>query len=125
MELLESLTPDFIFPDERGLLVQICRSGYSQINAVFTKKGAVRGNFHYHKNTKEAFFVLSGKIRVTAALEDLREVREYSAGDMFLVRENVRHSFEYLEDTYLVGLYTRGVENPDGTKDIHTDPLNT
>ncbi len=28
MELLEKLTPDFVFPDERGLLVQICRSGY-------------------------------------------------------------------------------------------------
>ena len=42
---------------------------------------------------------------------------------MFLVEEYVRHTFEYLEDTYLVGLYTSGVEKPDGTKDIHSDPV--
>ncbi len=121
MELLKDLTPDFVFPDHRGLLVQICREGYSQVNAVFTKKGAVRGNFHYHKNTKEAFFVISGKIRVHAEKNGETETREFKGGDMFLVEEYVRHSFDYLEDTYLVGLYTHPVENPDGTKDIHTD----
>ena len=121
MELLEKLSPDFVYPDERGLLVQICRSGYSQVNAVFTRKGAVRGNLHYHKNTREAFFVLSGKVRVTAALGEKREERTFETGDMFLVKEYVRHSFEYLEDTYLVGLYTIPVESAEGEKDIHTD----
>ena len=121
MKLLKDLSPDFCYPDERGLLVQICSGGYRQINAVFTKKGAVRGNFHYHKNTREAFFIISGKVRVTASLNGVSECRTYRTGDMFLVEEYVRHSFEYLEDTYLVGLYTSGVENPDGTKDIYTD----
>ena len=121
MALLQPLTPDFVFPDDRGLLVQICRGGYTQVNAVFTKKGAVRGNFHYHKNTKEAFFVFSGRVRVHAQRGDENETAEYGPGEMFLVEEYVRHSFDYLEDTYLVGLYTNGVENPDGTKDIHTD----
>ncbi len=121
MELIRILTPDFVFPDDRGLLVQICRGGYGQINAVFTKKGAVRGNRHYHAHTGEAFFILSGKIRLTAEKDGLTEEREFGTGDMFLIPENVRHTFEYMEDTYLVGLYTTGVENPDGTKDIHTD----
>ena len=40
---------------------------------------------------------------------------------MFMVNENVRHTFEYLEDTYLVGLYTSPVEKDDGTKDIIPD----
>ncbi|MBQ7639225.1 MAG: cupin domain-containing protein [Clostridia bacterium] len=121
MDLIKILTPDFTYPDDRGLLVQICREGYSQINAVFTKKGAVRGNFHFHKNTKEAFFVLSGKILVTAEKDGETETRLFETGDMFLIEEYVRHSFDYLEDTYLVGLYTSPVENEDGTKDIHTD----
>ena len=121
MALLKTLTPDFVYPDERGLLVQLCREGYSQVNAVFTRKGAKRGNYHYHKNTKEAFFILAGRVRVSAYSDDESETAEYKTGDMFLVEENVRHSFDYLEDTYLVGLYTRGVENPDGTKDIHCD----
>ena len=121
MDLIKILTPNFVFPDDRGLLVQICREGYRQINAVFTKKGAVRGNLHYHKHTKEAFFILSGRVRVTAVRGDFTEEREFCTGDMFLIEENVRHTFVYLEDTYLVGLYTAGVENPDGTRDIYTD----
>ena len=126
VRLIKILKPDFVFPDERGLLVQICREGYKQINAVFTKKGAVRGNLHYHKHTKEAFFVLSGHIRVMAEKNGMSEEREFGAGDMFMIEENVRHTFYYLEDTYLVGLYTEGVEGPDGAKDIHTDdPLST
>ncbi|MBR5423092.1 MAG: cupin domain-containing protein [Clostridia bacterium] len=120
MKLLKDLTPDFMYSDDRGLLVQLCREGYSQVNAVFTKKGAVRGNFHYHKHTKEAFFILSGKVRVTASRGEETEIRSFETGDMFLVEEYVRHSFEYLEDTCLVGLYTVPVESANGEKDIHT-----
>ena len=121
MELIKNLTPDFVFPDDRGLLVQICRDGYRQVNAVFTKKGAVRGNLHYHKHTKEAFFILSGKVRVTAERDGVTEERVFGTGDMFLIEEYVRHTFVYLKDTYLVGLYTDGVENPDGSRDIYSD----
>ena len=121
MELIKILTPDFVYPDDRGLLVQLCRGGYRQINAVFTKKGAVRGNWHYHAHTDEAFFILSGRIRLSARKDGVTEEREFTTGDMFLIPENVRHTFVYLEDTYLVGMYTAGVENPDGTKDILTD----
>lgn len=121
MGLIKVLTPDFAYPDDRGLLVQICHEGYEQINAVYTKKGALRGNFHYHKNTKEAFFVLSGKIRVTAEKSGETDERIFETGDMFLIEEFVKHSFDFLDDTYLVGLYTKCVENTDGTKDIHTN----
>ena len=121
MELIKSLTPDFVFADDRGLLVQICRDGYRQINAVFTKKGAVRGNLHYHKYTKEAFFILSGRVLVIAEKDGVTEEKTFQTGDMFLIGEYVRHTFVYLEDTSLVGLYTSGVELPDGTKDIYTD----
>lgn len=121
MGLIKILTPDFVYPDHRGLLVQVCREGYEQINAIFTKKGAVRGDFHYHKNTKEAFFVFSGKIKVTAEKNGETEEKFFETGDMFLIDEYVKHSFYYLDDTYLLALYTNRVENPDGTKDIHTD----
>ena len=40
---------------------------------------------------------------------------------MFMVNENVRHTFSYIEDTYLVALYTTPVEKEDGTKDIIQD----
>lgn len=119
MALIEKLSPDFTFTDERGTLTQLVGGGYSQINAVFTKKGAVRGRFHYHKQNREAFFIISGKVRVKAEKDGVTEEYVFSDGDMFLVNEYVRHDFLYLEDTYLVGMYSGCVELPDGTKDIY------
>ncbi len=110
--------PDFVFPDERGLLVQISHDKYRQTNAVFTKKGAVRGRGHYHKNTDEAFFVLQGSVRVYASRGEQEEEAVFRTGDMFVIPANVRHSMDYLEDTYLVVEYTVPVELPDGAKDI-------
>lgn len=121
MSLVKILKPDFVFEDERGMLAQLVSSGYTQVNAVFTKKGAVRGNFHYHKETKECFFVISGKIKITLSLDDITETYTFKSGDMFLVEENVKHSFDYIEDTYLVVMYTECVEKEDGKKDIFVD----
>ncbi len=121
MKLIEILSPDFSFTDDRGTLTQIVHEGFTQVNAVFTKKGAVRGNFHYHESTKELFFIIKGKIEFTAKYNGKTEEYIFTDGDMFMVNENVRHSFNYLEDTYLVGLYTTPVEKEDGTKDIVTE----
>ena len=121
MKLIEILTPDFAFTDDRGTITQIVHEGFTQVNAVFTKAGKIRGNFHYHKTTKELFYIIKGRIRLIARLDDTAEEYIFSDGDMFLVNENVRHTFEYLEDTYLVGLYTSPVEKEDGTKDIIQD----
>ena len=121
MKLVEIIKPDFVFEDERGLLAQLSHEPYGQVNAVFTKKGAVRGNLHYHKTTKEAFFIISGKVDVLLSLDGQVEKYTFKSGDMFRIPENVRHTFEYAEDTYLVVLYTAPVEKDDGTKDIIND----
>ncbi len=118
MQLIEILSPDFTFSDDRGTLTQIVHKGFSQVNAVFTKAGKIRGNFHYHEHTKELFFIIKGKIELTVRLGEVTQKYTFGDGDMFLVPENVRHTFNYVEDTYLVGLYTTPVENADGTKDI-------
>ena len=122
MKLIEKLTPDFTFPDDRGLLVQLVHEGYRQVNAVFTKKGAVRGNYHYHSSTDEVFFVLGGRVAVTAVLDGVTDTAEFCTGDMFRIPVNVRHNCRYLEDTNLVVLYTNPVDRPDGTRDIIPDP---
>ena len=121
MKLIEILSPDFTFTDDRGTLTQIVSGGFTQVNAVFTKAGKIRGNFHYHEHTKELFYIIKGKILFTAKYNGITEEYTFSDGDMFMVNENVRHTFLYLEDTYLVGLYTTPVEKEDGTKDIIAD----
>ncbi len=118
MQLIEILSPDFTFTDDRGTLTQLVHEGFTQVNAVFTRAGKIRGNFHFHEHTKELFFIIKGKIKLTARLDGVTEEHIFTDGDMFMVPEYVRHSFDYLEDTYLVGLYTTPVENEDGTKDI-------
>ena len=121
MKLIEILKPDFFFEDERGSLCQITHENFAQTNAVFSKKNSVRGNFHYHKTAKEIFYVISGKAIVEVYLEDESQQYEFSAGDMFVINENVRHRFSYLEDTYLVIFYSSRIELADGTKDIISD----
>ena len=119
--LCEILKPDFVFTDERGTIFQLIHEGFRQANAVFTKKGSERGGFHYHKINEELFFVMDGKIKVRLRLEQQEEEYLFEKGDMFLIRKNVRHDFLFLEDTLLVGFYDRGVELPDGGKDIYHD----
>lgn len=121
MNLVEILKPDFIFEDERGVLSQITHAPFAQVNAVFTKKGAVRGNYHYHKTTKEVFFVISGEIKLSLYLDNVSQEHTFKSGDMFMIPENVRHRFDFCEDTYLVAFYTSRVELEDGTKDIICD----
>ena len=121
MNLVEIISPDFIFEDDRGLLAQITHESFGQINAVYTRKGSIRGNSHYHKTTKEAFFIISGKVEVSLSKDDRSEKHIFKTGDMFIIPENVRHTFNYKEDTYLVVLYTSCVEKEDGTKDICSD----
>lgn len=120
MNLVEFLEPDFKFENDNGLLVQLIHDGMKQVNAIFSKANCVRGG-HYHKFNKELFFVISGSFSLTVWVNDKREVYEFKSGDMFLINENVFHTFEYKEDTWLVSMYSEGVELQNNIKDIWTE----
>lgn len=46
--LIKFLEPNFIFEDERGLLIQLVRDGFKQVNYITAKKNNIRGG-HFHK----------------------------------------------------------------------------
>lgn len=115
--LIEFLKPDFTFTDDRGGLTQLVREGYRQINVISSKEGVVRGG-HYHALNREAFYVVSGQFRLDLSRNGERERHVLKAGDFFTIPPLVTHSFTYLAETLLVGLYDLGVELPDGSKDI-------
>ena len=121
LKLIEIMNPDFTFEDSRGVLTQITHKPYAQVNAVFTKKGQDRGNYHYHKFAQEVFFVISGEIKVFLKCEDESEEYLFKDGDMFAIPPEVRHKFSFEKDTYLVAFYAERVELEDGTKDILCD----
>lgn len=122
MALIEKITPDFEHTDERGALTQLIKRGYSQVNVVTSKGGVFRGG-HYHKYNTEAYYIIQGRCKVTAYVENERESAEFSAGDFFRIGPYVTHDFDYAEDTILIAMYSLGVEMNDGEKDIwcHAD----
>jgi len=114
--MLKQISCDFTFEDERGLIVQLVHEGWRQINVITTRKGVVRGG-HYHKQNAEAFYVISGSCQVSAG----GKTAVFGSGDFFRIDPFDMHSFDYLEDTTMVSMYSEGVEFPDGTKDIYTE----
>lgn len=116
-DLIEFLTPDFSFADERGFLFQLCKSSWAQVNVSQSKQGVKRGG-HYHKQTKEAFFIVSGEIDLTLTRGEKTEKVRVKTGDFFCFPPLVIHSFDFLADTIMVALYDKPVELADGSKDI-------
>ncbi|MBR2589643.1 MAG: cupin domain-containing protein [Clostridia bacterium] len=121
MSLISIKKTDFQFEDERGLICQICHGDIAQVNYVFSKAGAVRGRFHYHKQAKEQFYIIKGKLKLEVYRDKDREEYIFQTGDVFLIPEQVRHNFTYLEDTLLVSVYDKCVETDDKKKDIFND----
>lgn len=118
--MIKLLKPDFEFGDDRGFLCQLVCKGYTQVNVVYSKAGAQRGG-HHHALNNEAFYVVEGSFEVVAGDAKKEERFLFKKGDMFMIPKGIRHDFNYLEDSILVGLYDIGVELSDGSKDIIKD----
>lgn len=114
--MLKMIQTDFHFADERGTIDQLIHEGYRQINVITSKAGVLRGG-HYHKLNDEAFYIVSGALKLTVGMQEYT----FQAGDFFGIEPYDMHSFAFLEDTVLVSMYSNGVELPDGTKDIYSE----
>jgi quercetin dioxygenase-like cupin family protein len=118
--LIRVLKSNFDHRDERGSLTQLVREGYAQINVVVSVAGAERGG-HYHKKNTEAFYVIGGRFSLTVSKDGIKKTYDFHTGDMFCIPPYVSHNFCFKEYTLLVSMYSQGVENDDGTKDIYSD----
>lgn len=118
-KMLEIITPNFTFADERGTFNELCQSGWQQVNVSESKKGAFRGG-HYHKESKEAFFIVNGvvDVKVESEVDDATEEYTFKKGDFFVIYPYTSHSFDFKEDTVMLALYDIPVIKSDGTKDI-------
>lgn len=118
--MIEILKPDFQFNDERGKLMQLLHGDISQVNYVESNPSSLRGG-HYHKFNKETFFIIDGEVEVTVKKDGSKETHFFKSGDMFSIDKNTVHSFDYKKFTTLIVTYDKGVELPDGTKDIYPE----
>ena len=117
--LVTFLTVDFELKNERGSLVQLVHDGWKQINVIESKAGFIRGN-HYHKFNSEAFYVVNGSFILTVWKDQVHESYNIKPGMFFSIGPNTFHTFEYIEDTLLISMYSVGVELSDTMKDIWT-----
>ena len=120
MALFEKLLPDFSFEDGRGKLTQLVHGGYTQINMLESRKGVFRGG-HFHKQSREAFFVVSGQVEVTLKKGGEHSTELFHPGDFFEIAPYVVHSMRFPEDCVLVAMYDIPVEKTNGTKDIYKE----
>ena len=115
--LIEILSPDFIFQDDRGKLVQIVHDGYKQVNVISSVCDSIRGG-HYHQFNTELFYVISGSFKLIVSCGGITEDYTMNPGSCFSIPPNVVHSFEFTEETLLVSMYSNGVELESGSMDI-------
>ncbi len=118
--LLKRISPDFIFDNECGRLVQLVREGWNQVNVITSVAGSRRGG-HYHKINKEGFYVINGSFKLVLEEGHVKEEYVLKAGDMFIIEPYQKHYFEYVQDTILVSMYDKGVELSCNRKDIYTE----
>lgn len=118
--MIEILKPDFEFNDERGKLMQLIHGDCAQVNFVESKPSSLRGG-HFHKLNREIFFIIDGEVEVTVMKDGKKETHRFRSGDMFAINKNVIHYFDYKKASSLIVVYDKGVELPDGTKDIYPE----
>jgi len=87
---------------------------FGEMNYIESKKGAVRGG-HFHKKSKETFFIIKGKIKVI--LKSRNKATEFivGAGDVFCVSPGEFHLFKALTNSAWINMYDRKIDrlNPD------------
>jgi len=115
---MEKIKLEVSFKDDRGEITDLIEG--EDINAVTRisfVRGSVRGN-HYHKQTTQWNYVISGKLRLVSHIlgEDVVETL-MGAGDMTVTKPNERHALVAIEDSNVL-VFTKG---PRGGKEYEND----
>ncbi len=104
--------------DDRGTITDILADEViDHITSIHSKKGAIRGN-HYHKDTLQAIYVLSGQMKLVTQLPDEPILSTILVeGDLAITPSWESHTFQAIEDTTFM-VFTRG---PRAGKDYEKD----
>ena len=113
---MQKLSTYFKRLDERGGFWGITQEHWAEVNFIETAAGQVRGN-HYHKETRELFFIISGEIEI--AVEDLRSGERsemtVTKGDVFIIEPYELHTFRTKTDAQWLNMLSKphDPESPD------------
>jgi dTDP-4-dehydrorhamnose 3,5-epimerase-like enzyme len=101
--------PNYRFYDKRGIFIEVWKSrAWRQMNYFSCKRGGIRGG-HYHKKTRELFFIINGLCRVT--LIDVKTHKEKSflakAKDIFILEPFYAHYIQALKNAEVITVLDR------------------
>lgn len=114
---MEHLKLYSINKDARGSFLGITNKyTWGEINYIETFKGVERGN-HYHKATKELFYILKGNIhvRIYNLITKEQLIFEATPNMIFIINPYEVHAFETLEDSKWINMLSHKLDetNPD------------
>jgi dTDP-4-dehydrorhamnose 3,5-epimerase-like enzyme len=116
---MEILNLYVIHRDDRGVFHGITNKyTWGEINFIETKGGVERGG-HYHKSTKELFYILDGEIEVTVRHLVTGEEQQFVAKKnmVFILDPYELHTFKTLTDAKWINMLSHQLDA--GNPDIH------
>lgn len=116
MKLFESYKK---IEDSRGIFLGIVNSGqWEEINFVETSANQVRGG-HYHKETRELFFIIEGDIEITITELNNANISSFTVGPgaIFVIEPFEIHSFACKTPCKWINVLSRRID--DQFHDIH------
>ena len=110
---------DINFQDDRGAITDIFTDGSKDyVTLITSNKGAIRGN-HYHKQSIQYTFVVSGQLTMLSQKVGEREIMKHVLGpnDLMIHEPNEAHTLIADEDTVFLA-FADGLR---GGKDYEKD----
>jgi mannose-6-phosphate isomerase-like protein (cupin superfamily) len=104
--------PYQLLTDTRGLFRGIVNFGsWEEMNYIETKGGEVRGG-HYHKETRELFFIIDGEIEIDVSniAGSSMERHIVKKGDIFIVEPFEVHTFRCLTDSRWINVLSKRMD---------------
>ena len=113
-----SLEPAHV--DDRGEIWDLCNEQISHVGMITSRAGVSRAN-HYHKQSVQYTYILSGKFEVTFfpvnAQQDAEKVliRE---GDLIEIPPGIVHRFKAIEDSTMIEMGTLSRQGDGYERDV-------
>ncbi|MDJ1185088.1 cupin domain-containing protein [Roseofilum casamattae] len=113
---MQRLSPYMEKRDKRGAFCGITRENWAEVNFIETAANEVRGN-HYHKETRELFFIISGEIDIE--IQDISSGKRtnfsVAQGDIFIIDPYELHTFRTKTTAQWINMLSQplDLDNPD------------
>lgn len=100
---------DPVHIDERGIIADLVNEPLSHVGMISTEKDAIRGS-HYHKNSRQHSYILSGTFEVVLAPYDNTSHQKkvlLHAGELITIPPFVIHQFKAIERAVMINMETQ------------------